>query len=98
MFLREICTKGLLSLVGNLSAFQKNAIMLDLEAQFQGHVIQDGRREPKFHIFFIDKVLPTVQQNSTVPISIYIVENIVFSRKKKLQPILLYIFYFIGDF
>jgi hypothetical protein len=27
-------------------AFQKNAIMLDLEAQLQGHVIQNGRREP----------------------------------------------------
>jgi hypothetical protein len=35
--------------VGNLLAFQKNAIMLDLEAQFQGHVIQDGRRKTKFH-------------------------------------------------
>jgi hypothetical protein len=75
--------------VGNLLAFQKNAIMLDLEAQFQGHVIQDGRiqdgrRKPKFHLFFIDKVLPTVQTNSIVPILIYryIVENIVFSRKK----------------
>jgi hypothetical protein len=67
--------------VGNLLAFQKNAIMLDLEIQFQGHVIEDGHHEPKFHLFFIDKVLPTVQKNSTVPILIYIVENIVFSRK-----------------
>jgi hypothetical protein len=37
--------------VGNFLAFQKNAIMLDPEAQFQGHVIQDGRRKPKFHFF-----------------------------------------------
>jgi hypothetical protein len=65
--------------VVNLLAFQKNAIMLDREAQFQGHVIQDGHPEPKVHLFFIDKVLPTVQTNSTVHILIYIVENIVFS-------------------
>jgi hypothetical protein len=72
--------------VGNHLAFQKNAIMLDLEAQFQGHVILDGHREPKFPHFFIDKVLQTVQKNSTVPILIYIVEK--FSQEKKLlQPI-----------
>jgi hypothetical protein len=51
-FRGEICTKGLLSRVGNLLAFQKNANMLDLEAQFQGHVIQDGHRKPKFHLLF----------------------------------------------
>jgi hypothetical protein len=79
--------------VGNLSATQKNAIMLDLEAQFQGHMIQDGHRKPKFHLFFVDKVLPTVPKNSTEPLLKYIVENVVFSRKKIASANIITFFY-----
>jgi hypothetical protein len=47
----DLCTKDLLAIVENLLAFQKNVIILDLDDQFQGHMIQDGHHEQKIYVF-----------------------------------------------